>query len=395
MSKWEMVRLGDVCKISSGGTPSRSKSEYYKNGYFPWAKISDIEKSNGLLTYTEEKITVAGLQSIRNKVFEKGTLLFAMYGSIGKVCITDIDTSTNQAILGIQIVNNIITKYLYYYFLYIKPRLLNKGNGVALKNLSATIIRELEIPLPSLDYQTKIADILEKAELLISQKKEQIKAMDELIESLFYDMFGDPISNLKDWDITSLLNHGEFKNGLNYSKDDSGVKIFCIGVGDFKSLSKITGIKNLHSLDLNKLPSDDYILNDKDLLFVRSNGNKNLIGRCVEINTENERITYSGFCIRYRLNDISLSSCFLTHLFRVSSFRKAMLKNGRGANIQNINQQLLNNLKIIKPPIFLQNQFADKVHAIEMKKEEMLKGLEELEEMFNSIMQKSFRGELF
>lgn len=98
---WPMVALGEVAEIRSGGTPSRSKSEYY-GGEIPWAKIADIEASDGPLTRTEETITDAGLKAIRGRLFPAGTLLFAIYGSIGKMAFAGRDVSTNQAILGIQ-----------------------------------------------------------------------------------------------------------------------------------------------------------------------------------------------------------------------------------------------------------------------------------------------------
>ncbi|MDT8309630.1 MAG: restriction endonuclease subunit S [Bacteroidales bacterium] len=94
--------LSEVCDIQSGGTPSRLKKEFW-NGEIPWSKISDIEKSDGILLETEESITVKGLKAIRNRMFNPGTLLFAMYGSVGKAAIAGIEVSTNQAILGITV----------------------------------------------------------------------------------------------------------------------------------------------------------------------------------------------------------------------------------------------------------------------------------------------------
>lgn len=92
-----MKKLSDYCDISSGGTPSRKNSSFF-SGEIPWAKISDIENAeNGIIFSTEEKISEDGLANIRNKLFPKGTLLFAMYGSIGKIAISGVELSTNQA----------------------------------------------------------------------------------------------------------------------------------------------------------------------------------------------------------------------------------------------------------------------------------------------------------
>ena len=89
---------GEIGQMSSGGTPSRANAEFY-GGTFPWAKISDIESAkSGVITDTEEKITDAGLKAINNRIFEKNTLLLAMYGSVGKTAITGTRLSCNQAI---------------------------------------------------------------------------------------------------------------------------------------------------------------------------------------------------------------------------------------------------------------------------------------------------------
>lgn len=171
----------------------------------------------------------------------------------------------------------------------------------------------------------------------------------------------------KKWDTKSLSEFGIFKNGLNYSSDEEGIELRCLGVGDFKSFWKISNTNDLSKLSLSQMPHEDYFLKDGDLVFVRSNGNKKLVGRCVVVYPENEKVTFSGFCIRYRRFNDEINSTYLAQLFRLSNFRKSMLQNGRGANIQNINQQLLKNLLIPYPSIDLQNEFASKVEKLEIR----------------------------
>src|SRR5690606_21195993 len=116
---------------------------------------------------------------------------------------------------------------------------------------------------------------------------------------------------------------------------------------------------------LSKMPADDYFLSNGDLVFVRSNGSKELVGRCIAVYPQDRKVTFSGFCIRYRPFNNDINTIYLAQIFRIPVFRKTMLQNGRGANIQNINQQLLQNLEIPYPPIDLQNEFALKVEKIE------------------------------
>ena len=148
---WEMVKLDDLCKMNSGGTPSRSNLSFY-NGEIPWAKISDIENAEGgIIQYTEEHITTEGLASINNRIFDKGTLLLAMYGSVGKVAFTGMEMTTNQAILGIKIKDEsrVSYSYLKYWFQTIKEQLLNRAVGGTLQNISLGIVKDLQIPLPT------------------------------------------------------------------------------------------------------------------------------------------------------------------------------------------------------------------------------------------------------
>ncbi|MGE8657845.1 MAG: restriction endonuclease subunit S [Achromobacter sp.] len=390
------VKLSDVCDISSGGTPSRTNPENFK-GNIPWAKISDIENAvNGVVHDTEEHISAEGLKSIRGKLFPEGTLLFAMYGSIGKVGICGRELSTNQAILGIRPKreNEIDLGFLKTWFSSNKQRLINQGRGVALKNLSATIVRNLEIDLPDFDNQIRIAYLLGKVEGLIAQRKQHLQQLDDLLKSVFLEMFGDPVRNQKGWKIGSLGSYGSFKNGLNFGKGESGVTVRYLGVGDFKSKAALDDFDSLGFIELNELPAADYFLHDGDLLFVRSNGNRELVGRCMAVYPGKERATYSGFCIRYRITDASLLAVYVAHLFRSAAFRRVLFQGGQGANIQNINQQILSGLPIPIPDEGLQNQFAAIVEKVEALKSRYQQSLTDLEALYGALSQQAFKGEL-
>ncbi|PZT50760.1 hypothetical protein CYK80_09370 [Clostridium perfringens] len=217
--------------------------------------------------------------------------------------------------------------------------------------------------------------------------------LDELIKSKFIEMFGDPVKNPLGWELKPFLDSGNCKNGMNFSANESGVELQYVGVGDFKDLSKIDNVNALGKVSLNKIPSNEYILQDGDILFVRSNGNKELVGRCLAIYPNGVPTTYSGFCIRYRKTDDKLEIPYLLQVLKTDSMRKNMA--GRGANIQNLNQQILGSLMIPVPPIEIQNQFTNFIEHVDKLKFEMEKSLKALEDNFNSLIQKSFNGELF
>lgn len=109
------------------------------------------------------------------------------------------------------------------------------------------------------------------------------------------EMFGDPVENPKGWNVFSLLEYGSFKNGMNFTKGESGTALKCLGVGDFKSLATITCVDNIAEIELNTPPSAEYLLKDGDIVFVRSNGNKALIGRCLTIYPEKRKLHLVAF----------------------------------------------------------------------------------------------------
>ena len=182
-------RLDELCDIRSGGTPPRSSIANY-GGNIPWAKIDDLNVESGTVSSTKEYITEIGLQSIRGRLFEPGTLLFAMYGSVGKMAWAGVRLSTNQAILGISILEpqKLAPSYLKHWLASKQGDFDRDANGVAQKNLSAGYIRDLKIELPSIEEQLRIATILDKADSLRRKRLEAIRLADEFLRAAYLDL---------------------------------------------------------------------------------------------------------------------------------------------------------------------------------------------------------------
>lgn len=262
------------------------------------------------------------------------------------------------------------------------------------RSLTKSDFLNLEIPYPPIDDQIRIAHLLGKVERLIAQRNQHLQQLDDLLKSVFLEMFGDPVRNEKEWKIDFLGSYGSFKNGLNFGKGESGVTVRYLGVGDFKSKAALDDFDRLGFIELNELPAADYFLNDGDLLFVRSNGNRELVGRCMAVYPGTERATYSGFCIRYRITDASLLAIYVAHLFRSAAFRRVLFQGGQGANIQNINQQILSSLPIPIPDEGLQKQFAAIIEKVEAVKSCYQQSLTDLEALYGALSQQAFKGEL-
>ena len=259
------------------------------------------------------------------------------------------------------------TKYLYYALKSQQERLFAIRSGACMPNIKKSDLGKFEFEFdPNEQRQNEIVESLSRVETIMTSRKSELELLDDLIKARFVEMFGNPVYNEKGWETKPLLEMGKCKNGMNFRYDESGVVIKCLGVGDFKDLSIIGDTTLLPTVSLNEMPSEEYLLKNDDIVFVRSNGNKALVGRSVAVYPEDTPTTFSGFCIRYRKDDQAVTIPYLLRVLKTDSIRMKMI--GRGANIQNLNQQILRKLVIPIPPIELQNQFADFVHQVDKSK---------------------------
>ena len=318
-----------------------------------------------------------------------GDVLISWSASLGVYVWNRGRALLNQHIFKVQFDKvNIDESYFVYAVRQKLAEMAMKTHGATMKHIVKKDFEETLIPYPSLKKQIEIGTNLDKIANIIVARKQQLELLDELVKARFVEMFGDPVINEKEWVTKPLLDMGICKNGMNFHYNDCGVEINCLGVGDFKNLSVIDNTEQLSTVLLNEMPSEEYLLKDDDIVFVRSNGNKALVGRSVAVYPGDIPITFSGFCIRYRKQDDAVTIPYLLRVLKTDSIRRKMA--GRGANIQNLNQQILGNLIIPVPPIELQNQFSDFVKRIDKSKVAIKKSLDETQILFDSLMQKYF-----
>ncbi len=242
-----------------------------------------------------------------------------------------------------------------------------------------------ELNLPPIETQRKLVEILWSFENTKTAYKNLLDKTDELVKSQFIEMFGDPVDNPRGWETKGLLELGKCKNGMNFSAGESGVNVHCLGVGDFKDYSEICDTSVLPKISLNKMPPEEVMLQDGDIVFVRSNGNKMLVGRCLVIFPGDIPTTYSGFCIRFRKEAECVDTTYLVQLLKADSTRSKMA--GRGANIQNLNQQILGALQIPIPPIELQQEFKDFIKQSDKSKFELKQAIADIDNLARALMQ--------
>ena len=260
------------------------------------------------------------------------------------------------------------------------------ATGTVRLNLKLSMLKEFPITVPPLSDQQSIVDELNTINELIRLKKEQLDDYDKLSQSIFSEMFGDPIENEKGWEVKKFSEVASFKNGLNFGKNENGYSYKILGVGDFKN-NYVVNSSLLEYINLNDELSSDYFLKPEDIVFVRSNGSKELVGRCVSVDCT-EPTTYSGFCIRCRLDENSgVLPMYLLYICKNKGIREYLTQSGRGCNISNVNQKILNSTDIIIPPLSKQELFIQRIELIEKQKAEIQSTIADLETLLASRMQ--------
>lgn len=209
---WITIKLENIVQIQSGGTPSRSISSYW-DGNIPWIKISDMR--DRYIEKAEEYITEDGINNSSAKVLKKGTVLFSIFATIGKVGILNIDAATNQAIVGLVPYKGVDKVYLMYVLKNLSHQISERGKGIAQKNINISILKKTLIPLPPLAEQKRIADKLDTLFGQLNTIQKASERVPELIKRFRQQVLTSAVTGklTKEWrDRERILNeYREFK----------------------------------------------------------------------------------------------------------------------------------------------------------------------------------------
>ena len=384
-----IYKLSDIFDLQMGKTPTRSDLSYWQNGSYDWISISDLNTDRKYISDTKERITTKAVRESGIKKIPANTVIMSFKLSIGKTAITSHDMFSNEAIMAFidRKVIRINPDYIYY-LLHALDWNKRANKAVKGRTVNKKIISQTQVNIPDYQTQLRIVKIMDSTRKRVKIQKDILSKLDTLIKARFIEMFGDPVKNEKKFLTKQLSQIGKCKNGINFHKSEIGNTVNCLTVKNFENNQVINDTTKLAKIKLSNLPSNDYFLNNGDIVFVRSNGNKSLVGRSVLIFPNNNPTLFSGFCIRFRKDSKRLESVYLLWLLKNESIRMKM--RGRGVNIQNLNQQIINNLSIPVPPIELQKEFASFVQQVDKSKVAIQKSLDETQILFDSLMQKYF-----
>lgn len=271
-------------------------------------------------------------------------------------------------------------------------------SGAAQPQLTREGMSPLTVNYPNISEQKRIVSILDQAFADIEQaraKTEQnLKNARELFESYLQQVFS---QHDNDWVHTTLGQVADFKNGLNFSQSSKGEQLKIVGVKDFKS-NFMVPFEQLDTIQIDGELSEAYELMENDIITVRSNGNKRLIGRCLLMGKAEFKTSYSGFTIRIRVTSTALNPEFLTYYLKSASTHELLIGAGEGANISNLNQKILTSLPIAYPNSELQKRLIANIKQIDLETNSLIEiyrqKLNNIDELKKSILQKAFAGEM-
>lgn len=379
-STWNYKKIGDVCTVERGGSP-RPIDKYItedENG-INWIKIGDTSDSM-YITSTAQKIIPEGMK--KSRYVQPGDFLLSNSMSFGRPYILKIDGCIHDGWLVLRDNNNLFDKRFLYYYLsspttYQKFKSLAVGGVV--NNLNSNMVRDVEIPIPSIEEQRNISDILDKIKTLIDNRKQQLQKLDELVKARFVEMFGD-----KGYPKIAI---GE----LVASKVHSAKKVFA--PTDAIKYIDISSIDNKRNVMTGYM---EYVFEKAPSRAQQHIKNGDIVVSTVRPNLKNVAITgyaydnlvaSSGFCV------LRVEKCLPSYLMAVvcsDDFTNAMVKVVTGANYPAIKDSDVKSYVIPNPPIELQEQFAAFVEQIDKSKFAVQKALDEAQTLFDSLMQEYF-----
>ena len=361
-----MAKLGDIATIQSGGTPARSIAEYWEDGTIPWVKISDIKSKH--LNQTEEMITEAGLANSSAKIFPKGTILYTIFATLGETSILDINAATNQAIAGISITDSrVLPDYLYYYLLSQKIHVQKIGRGVAQNNINMKLLRDFDVPLPSKEAQLNIIEQLNRVTELLFLRKQQLTKLDELVKARFVEMFGDPKLNPYRFPCNSLSTYITFltsgSRGWSQYFTDSGE--YFITIKNVKNCKiTIQDVQYVAPPDNAEAKRTKVQKNDLLISITADLGRTGVVTE--EIANHGAYINQHLTCIR--LKDEQVNPLYVAYYMESDAGKEQFTAKNQSAVKAGLNFNAINSLKLIAPPLSLQNQFADFVAEVDKSK---------------------------
>ncbi len=384
----EIIKLGKLSNVTAG----QAAPKKFSSKGLPFIRAGHIQDLlNGYDIDKLPKVNEEIAQNNKLKIIPKGSVLFAKSGmsaTKNRVMITCRESYIVSHLAAILPSDKICSKYLSHFLFWFNPAKLILDEAYPSIRLSE--INNLNIPFPTLKTQQKIAAILDEADKLRRLNKKLIKKYEQLSQSLFLEMFGDPVSNPKGWEILPLKKFGTIITGNTPSRNNS--EFYSSNFIEWIKTDNIT-TENIYITNAKEylselgLSSSRYAIKGS-LLVACIAGSINSIGRA---SLTDRKVSFNQQINALQPNN-DVSSFFLYHLFKNTS--KYIQDHATNGMKRILTKGAFEKIEMIKPPVLLQNQFAERVQEIDKQKTQAQQVLKQSEDLFNSLLQRAFKGEL-
>ena len=380
---WEYKKLGEIGKIVTGSTPSTKDESNYTPREYCFVKPSDLP-SQGIGDIEEAEYYVSKVGLSKSRVLPAGSVLVSCIGSIGKIGILTKEACSNQQINAI-IPQGVIDSRFIAYSLYAQRFVLESiANAPVVPIINKTDFSKIRIGIPPQSTQLAIVSELDKINELIRLKKEQLKDFDNLAQSLFYEMFGDPVENEKGWevkklgDVCSQITDGTHNSPTNTEKGDFMYVTAKNIKRDGIILDNITYVDAATHQSIYLRCNPEY----GDVLYIKDGATTGI----ATINNLKEEFSLLSSVALLKLGD-EIVNYYLKAVLNTQSLYNSIRSNMGGAAITRLTLVKIKAIRIPLPPLSLQQLFAQRIEQIEREKSEVQKSIQDLETLLASRMQ--------
>lgn len=377
---WTYKKLGEVAEIVGGSTPKTDIEEYWGGNHY-WVTPAELDGSK-YIESTQRTITDKAIEKTNLSLLPSGTVLLSSRAPIGKVCITKSPMYCNQGFKNIVCGDSLYNEFVYYYLCNSVDYLQSLGTGATFKEISKKVVEKVEIPVPSIEEQHQIVAELDLLSEMIEKQKAQIEELDKLSQSIFYDMFGDPVTNEKGWEVKKIGEIGNVERGAGISKKDFVEEgLPCIHYGQLHTCLGATTHEHKTCIPKDLLPKYK-IAHPGDVIMAITS--EDVEGSCTSTAWlgDYDIVVGSDAAIFHH----SINGVYISYYTRTKAFYNEKTKYAKGFKVTHISTSEIETIPIPLPPLSLQQEFAAKIEAIEAMKAKVRQSLIESETLFNSRM---------
>jgi type I restriction enzyme, S subunit len=387
-----LIKVKDFADVATGGTPSTKRDDFWVGGEIPWLNSGELNQD--IITTSKNFITKEGLNNSSTRMMPPDTVLIALTGATtGKVGYLTFEACANQSVTGILPSLNHVPKYVYYYLNSIRSKVLDDAYGGAQPHISQGYVKNINIPLPPIGEQKQITAILDAADELRQKDKALIAKYDELTQSLFLNMFGDPVTNPKGWDEIKLSEVCQkITDGTHHSPEPQSEGFPYVTAKHVKAFhlafdSKPTFVNGDAHREIYKRCSPEF----GDVLYIKDGATTGVA--C--LNTFEQPISLLSSLALIKTSRDKLNPQYLIHWLNHSGVKEKLISQFMsGAAIQRYTLKKISSFILPVPGISLQDKFASYIQVIETQRIVASKSLYKSESLFGSLLQKAFKGEL-